>query len=99
MVYRSCLLVAALATTACGGTDSAAGPAPIRASFETTIEGWSLRSFRSDSNDYTVDADLGSKVTWDASGGHPGGALAREDFIGETDYFETPAAFHGDLSP
>jgi len=99
MSYRTGLLLAALAVSACGGTDSAAaGPPPIRASFDTAIDGWSLRAFGTDANIYNVDPGLASQVTWDPAGGHPGGAIARQDFIGQTDYFETPAAFHGDLS-
>ncbi len=42
---------------------------------------------------------MASAVTWDSTGGNPGGSVTREDFIGETDYFQTPAEFHGDLSP
>jgi alkaline phosphatase D len=105
MSYRLGLGLAALILSACAGAGSSgsssngtAGPAPIQTSFVANTEGWSLRSFATDENDYTMDPDLVSAVTWDATGGNPGGAITREDFIGETDYFETPAAFHGDLS-
>ena len=102
MSYRLCLVLAALTATACGSSDStgAAGgkmsPTPIQTSFDADIEGWSLQSFNTDTPDYTVNPDLASVVTWDATGGNPGGSITRGDFIGESDYFQTPAAFHGD---
>lgn len=101
-------VVASLLLVACGGggessggggsPNQPAGPSPIKSSFDATIEGWALREFSTEENEYDTHSTPPSAVTWDATGGNPGGSLAREDVIGQSDYFESPAAFHGNLT-
>lgn len=76
-----------------------APPPPIKSSFDTDVEGWTLQGFNSDANDYSVSSTQNAPAVHDPTGGDPGGALERhETFYGYADYFQAPPKFLGDLS-
>ena len=81
--------LAILVVASCGTTDAP----PIQSTFDAGTEGWSLQGFNTDAMDYSVSTVTGM-VIWDSTDA----AAQRHDLIGITDYFQAPAAFHGDLS-
>jgi hypothetical protein len=106
IMCRGLPFVLALTAAACrSGGDSGSGessspaPPPIKSSFDTDVEGWTLQGFNSDANDYSVSAMLSAPAVYDPTGGAAGGAIERhETFFGYADYFQAPPKFLGDLS-
>jgi hypothetical protein len=74
-------------------------PSPIQSTFDVDAEGWTLRGYNTDVPGWSLDDFLDDVPVFDPSGGHPGGALTRDEaIIGRTEYFSAPSRFLGDLS-
>jgi alkaline phosphatase D len=89
-VIRGILVIAAIG--GCRGLD--AEPPPIRSTFSSSTEGWTLQGFNTDAMDFMVSSSWTGTPLHDAAEG----ALRRHDLVGITDYFQAPPAFLGDLS-
>ncbi|HWS88342.1 MAG TPA: laminin B domain-containing protein [Pyrinomonadaceae bacterium] len=87
MLPAVCLLLLALAP-------AARADAIVMSTFDTDAEGWNAVSLNTS---YTVTGT--HTVTWNATGGNPGGHLSRPDpQVDTTFYWNAPAQFLGDMS-
>jgi len=87
MLPAVCLLLLALAP-------AARADAIVMSAFDTDSEGWNAVSLNaSNSASGTIHT-----VTWNATGGNPGGHISRTDPLSNTTYFNAPAQFLGDMS-
>jgi len=67
--------------------------------FTSNDEGWASRGFANISNEPAFGSVLtNSGVTFNASGGNPGGYISKQDPDGNWQYFNAPAAFLGNQS-
>ena len=82
---------------------AALSPAAITSTFDTGAEGWRIVNYPDNATngdyDYTLTPDNPSAVTYNATGGNPGGYISTPDPNSEDFYFQAPAKFLGnDLS-